>query len=148
MSWLTWFKHKDNLIARACKRKALQLPCYFFFSFLSVFLDELVKVVYEVFFYCFFRHVWLISDLLKWYVVCFHSMCFSHTKDLSKHAEFCTLTLQTLKTYFYYHSAYGYQTWQGGDLPWVPHIHKVTCFLVTRSFQMTWQTKITITPLP
>ena len=29
------------------------------------------------------------------------------------------------RLYLYYHNAYGYQTWQGGDLPWRALAHKV-----------------------
>ena len=33
---------------------------------------------------------------------------------------------QVEKLYLYYHSIYGYQTWQGGDLPWSATTHKIT----------------------
>ena len=45
--------------------------------------------------------------------------------DLSE--DIWNLTLQSLQTsYFHYRNVYGYQTWQGGDLPWRAPTHNIT----------------------
>ena len=39
----------------------------------------------------------------------------------------CNFVPQQVKTlYLHYHNAYGYQTWQGGDLPYGAPTHKIT----------------------
>ena len=57
-------------------QKALQLPVLFlFFSFFfsSLFLDGLTKAVCVFFFYCCFKCMWPISDLLTWYTIHFNT---------------------------------------------------------------------------
>ena len=55
--------------------KSFASACFFLFSFISVlFLDGVTKVVCILVFYL--LHLWPVSDLLTWYVVCFQVTCF------------------------------------------------------------------------
>ena len=52
--------------------------------------------------------------------------------------------------YFYYHKAYGHQTWESGDLLWETFTHKFTNPVNTWSREVTWEIKkhISTTTIP
>ena len=96
-------------LSSCCKKwidsltKLLQLSFYFFFSFSSVLLDGLTKVICVFFFYFSFRIMWPISDLLTSYAVCFQAMYFRKNNSNGwlklEHAKSCSLV-------FALHNAY------------------------------------------
>ena len=118
----------------------LRLPFFFF----SKFYARHVKSIFIFFSSCCFKRVWPGLEFLIWYA--------KNVGVLSNHAlliimpfmvallllylfensnsgwseRIWNLLLPPLKRlYLYYHNAYGYQTWQGGDLPWRALAHKV-----------------------
>ena len=98
----------------------------------------------KLFCQCFIIHypgsVWPGLDLLVW-----HAMCNSHGQthcvveddfSLSHVNTLITCLWRTrdkLKTYLQYHSAYGHQTLQDGDLEWLPPITVRSTDIMTRN---------------
>ena len=98
-----WIDSLTKLLRLSVTPKALQLSFYFFFSFSSVLLDGLTKVICVFFFYFSFRIMWPISDLLTSYAVCFQAMYFRKNNSNGwlklEHAKSCSLV-------FALHNAY------------------------------------------
>ena len=94
-----WIDSLTKLLRLSVTPKALQLSFYFFFSFSSVLLDGLTKVICVFFFYFSFRIMWPISDLLTSYAVCFQAMYFRNGWLKLEHVKSCSLV-------FALHNAY------------------------------------------
>ena len=78
-------------------RKALELPVLFSFSFSSVFLEGLTKVIWVISFYFCFRSVWSIWDLLTWFSYAFKSRALEITGMADISDSISNLALQQLK---------------------------------------------------
>lgn len=115
-------------------QKTLQLPFFFFcFSFLSLSLDGLAKVVGIFFFYYSFKRLWPGSVLLIWHAVWFQA---TSSRDwiesiwiekLNWTESIWDLAFQPLKTlYLHNQNNYDQQTCHGDGLPRDAPTHKVT----------------------
>lgn len=104
-------------------QKTLQLPFFFFcFSFLSLSLDGLAKVVGIFFFYYSFKRLWPGSVLLIW-----HAVWFQATSSRDSTESIWNLAFQPLKTlYLHNQNNYDQQTCHGDGLPRDAPTHKVT----------------------
>ena len=66
-----YYKEEQRFIAFACTAKSCA-----FAIFLVAFSRQTGKRYFKVFSNYFFKHVWLGSQLLIWYAVCFQAMSF------------------------------------------------------------------------
>ena len=70
------FQTRVEFIAFACNAKSIAISILFFsFSFSSVLLDGLAKVIFKYLFKCYFKPVWPGSNIMI-YPVCFQPMSF------------------------------------------------------------------------
>ena len=68
------------------------------------------------------ERLWL-PNLAEWWHTLMGSCLQSHITLWSHIVRSCD---KLKSVYLHYHSAYGYQTWQDGNLPWWAPAHKVT----------------------
>ena len=130
--------------------KALELPVLLSFSFSSVFLDGLTKVIWVISFYFCFRSVWSIWDLLTWFSICFQVTCFRDNRYggyKRQHIESCS---STTKKHFISNTAMHMSTKLTKEVTYHERLLPIKShdLLVMWSCDITWQTKTIISPLP